>query len=551
MARQHQDGSGLAGGLHYLDFLRRLHTSLKPEWYFEIGTQTGASLRLSQSKSISVDPSFTVRHELIGEKPELHLFQQTSDVFFTQNRLAALGVTVDLAFLDGMHLVEFLLRDFINTERNCSADGVIVMHNCVPHSGATVDGRHAQSPIGDVWKIVPILQAYRPDLSLEILDCAPTGLMIVSGLDPSNTVLSDAYDEILSRYQDVNIEEYGVARYLDAVDIVQAEQSRWFSACPRLLADGWAEKPDIAIKIAAPERSGMTNWGDYHFAMGLAKAFSRQGYRTSIDPADEWYANSRPGGVDLVLRGRANFEKQAGRTCMFWAISKGVRRKNYVQADHVFWASGLMFEQAVAGEMAEKSSLLPQAFDQDIMVPRDGLRGEGMVFVGRNRAGFDRLSVKFAVQSGKDLKIWGPGWQIGEYAAHVCGEQIENHKLPNVYSKADIVLNDHTPQMKKNGQTSNRIFDALACGAVPISDDVGWLPDDMRPYVYTFEDEVGFNKALSTAMDEPDERRLQRLEFANEMRERHSFDARASRILDVINELAAKNVATNLEGSII
>ncbi|WP_171130878.1 MULTISPECIES: glycosyltransferase [unclassified Ruegeria] len=538
MARQRQEGFGLADGLHYLEFLRRLHATLKPEWYFEVGTQTGASLRLSSAKTISVDPAFIAQLELIGDKPELHLFQETSDKFFASNRLNAMGVEFDLVFLDGMHLVEFLLRDFINTERHCKPDSVIVTHDCVPwNSDIAERDRITKDWTGDVWKIVPILRNYRPDLEIEVVDCAPTGLLIVSGLDPRNTALSDSYDEISVSYTDLKIEEYGVSTYFDELDLVPAEQSRWYSACPHQLAPGWQNKPDIAIKVAAPDRNALTEWGDYFFALGLAKAFSRLGYFTTIDPQDEWYSNTRPGGVDLVLKGRANFIKQRDRTCFYWAISKGIRPMNYAQADHVFWASGTMYEQALGGEMAEKSSLLPQAFDSEIIYPREQLRGKGMVFVGRNRAGFDRLSVAYAAKPGRDLKIWGPGWRNTEYESFLCGERVENNQLLDVYSSADVVLNDHTPQMRENGQTSNRIFDTLACGAVPVTDKVSWLPEDLRELVYVFEDQESFDKALSDASSETDKRRKERLEFARSMRERHSFAARARTILEVINSL--------------
>jgi len=538
MVKLPQDGFRAASGLNYLDFLKTMHQRLKPEWYFEVGTQTGASLRLSDSKSISIDPVFALRHEVIGPKPELYLFQCKSDEFFASNRLSALGAKVDLAFLDGMHLMEFLLRDFINTEQHCDNDSVIVMHDCIPWNGAmTRRRRETQSWTGDVWKMVPILQKYRPDLDVEVVDCDPTGLVIVSGLDARNTVLTQAYDEIVSEYVSTEIEDYGVERYFDELDIVPAAQSRWSSACPRILDAGWRQYPDIAIKIAAPNRGVMDAWGDYYFALGLAKAFSRMGYRTAIDPQDEWYANSRPGGLDIVLRGRANFTKQPDRACVFWAISKGMRAINYAHADHVFWASGKMYEEALAGGNGEKSSLLPQCFDAEIMTPRQSLRGDGLVFVGRNRGGFDRNASAFAARSGHRLKIWGPGWKGTEQEEFLRGDRIENHLLPEVYSAADIVLNDHTPQMKERGLVSNRIFDTLACGSVPVSDDVAWLPDDLREFVYLFNDQDSFDAAVNAASSETDEKRQKRLEFARLMQEKHSFTDRAKKILNVFDQL--------------
>ena len=39
-----------------------------------------------------------------------------------------------------------------------------------------------------------------PDLIILPLDCAPTGLLLVAGLDPSSRILGDGYNEIVRRY---------------------------------------------------------------------------------------------------------------------------------------------------------------------------------------------------------------------------------------------------------------------------------------------------------------------------------------------------------------
>ena len=41
---------------------------------------------------------------------------------------------------------------------------------------------------GDVWKVVVWLRRHRPDLRITTLDVAPTGLAVVTGLDPRRPV---------------------------------------------------------------------------------------------------------------------------------------------------------------------------------------------------------------------------------------------------------------------------------------------------------------------------------------------------------------------------
>src|SRR5205814_560630 len=64
---------------------------------------------------------------------------------------------------------------------------------------------------GDVWKLLPILQEFRPDLNLNVVAVRPTGLGIVTNLDPSSTTLHDHYDEIVSKYLPLGYEPWSDA----------------------------------------------------------------------------------------------------------------------------------------------------------------------------------------------------------------------------------------------------------------------------------------------------------------------------------------------------
>jgi hypothetical protein len=110
-----------------------------------------------------------------------------------------------------MHLVEFLLRDFIHTEKACHARSVIALHDCVPldlHMAGREWGNlerralsvHPDWWTGDAWKILPILRQYRPDLTVEVLNAPPTGLVIVRGLDPNSHVLANEENRILEQF---------------------------------------------------------------------------------------------------------------------------------------------------------------------------------------------------------------------------------------------------------------------------------------------------------------------------------------------------------------
>ncbi len=220
-----------AEGQPYLRFLKNLHLHLQPDWYLEVGTAQGASLKLSTSNTIAVDPRFQILQDNLGKRPETHLFEMTSDDFFASGRAGQLTDRVDLAFLDGMHLFEYLLRDFINAEKLCARDSVIVLHDLVPptYVAAERDWDKARTKLwtGDVWKVAVILKETRPDLDFRVANCRPTGLGVITRLDPSSTVLEEKYDDLVARFMDMSIDDYGADRLRDLLNMQRAN-SRHF-----------------------------------------------------------------------------------------------------------------------------------------------------------------------------------------------------------------------------------------------------------------------------------------------------------------------------------
>lgn len=218
-------------GERYIRVLRRLHAVLKPRSYLEVGIRRGVSLQLATCPTIGIDPAFRLDAPALANKSACHLFRMTSDAFFAAHDPKVLvGGPLDLAFLDGMHLFEFLLRDFINTEAHCRAGSVVVLHDCLPTDVAMTRRAQRYTPehgptrapgawAGDVWKLVPILRRHRPDLKLLVLDAPPTGLVLISGLDPSSTVLRDRYDQIVAEYAALDLAAIGISAYAAEQDV--------------------------------------------------------------------------------------------------------------------------------------------------------------------------------------------------------------------------------------------------------------------------------------------------------------------------------------------
>ncbi|MGW2635891.1 class I SAM-dependent methyltransferase [Streptomyces sp. NPDC001348] len=250
------------------EFLRELHKVTANRNYLEIGVNDGRSLTLSRVPSIAIDPAFKVVTEI---RCDVHLAKATSDDFFARdNPLAHLRggrhplrnlarnrspfgywrrTTLDLSFIDGMHLFEYALRDFINIEKHSDWASVIVFDDMLPRNvDEAARDRHTDAWTGDVYKLVEILNRYRPDLVTVLVDTAPTGQLVVFGADPDNTVLGDRYDEIIAEFE-----------VPDPQKVPEQILERTTAVKPRTLIDAGFWKPLVAARDRGTKRS--RGWG--------------------------------------------------------------------------------------------------------------------------------------------------------------------------------------------------------------------------------------------------------------------------------------------------
>lgn len=210
------------GGEPYVAFLEKLHLWLQPRSYLEIGTLTGASLSVARCPAICIDPEFRIETNVFAGRSQTLMFQMTSDAFFRDHDVRKFfPAGVDLCFLDGMHRLEYLYRDFSNAEKACHARSMIMLHDCLPLDGRMAERTFTPGPegdprrdmwSGDVWKLIPILRKHRPDLRIFFVDAPPTGLALVTNLDGASRVLDERYYEILDETAGLTLEKHGFDR---------------------------------------------------------------------------------------------------------------------------------------------------------------------------------------------------------------------------------------------------------------------------------------------------------------------------------------------------
>jgi predicted O-methyltransferase YrrM len=194
----------------YLEWLQFLHGFVEPRNYLEIGVETGASLAFARASTLAVgvDPSLEIRHAL---KARHKLFHLTSDEFFETQDMAAVfeGEPIVMAFIDGMHTFDQALRDFINVERHAARHSIVMFHDIFPVEPVTATReRRSVFWCGDTWKAICVLKKFRPELKIFTIPTHPSGLALVTHLDPASTVLADRFDELFAEAMDYRFEAF-------------------------------------------------------------------------------------------------------------------------------------------------------------------------------------------------------------------------------------------------------------------------------------------------------------------------------------------------------
>ncbi len=77
---------------------------------------------------------------------------------------------------------------------------------------------------GDVWRTALLLKRRRPDLRITVLDAAPTGLVLITNLDPHSTLLADNHDAFVAEMMSWSLPEITLAGYFAEME-VEPEQN--------------------------------------------------------------------------------------------------------------------------------------------------------------------------------------------------------------------------------------------------------------------------------------------------------------------------------------
>ena len=285
-----------------------------------------------------------------------------------------------------------------------------------------------------------------------------------------------------------------------------------------------------AIKTPVPEGPAGVGWGDLYLANEMAASLRRLGQTVRVDfRNDVIHRDSSDDDVLLVMRGVERIRPQHGAINLLWVIShpSRVSKHELKSFDAVFAASTWWSEYSSKKFGMKVSPLLygtnAEKFNPNLCSPDSG---DEILFLGNTRNEFRQI-IKDCIEVGIKPSIYGKGWKQFVARDLIKGEFIPYDQIGKSYRAAGVVLNDHWPDMAKNGFYTSRLFDAVASGARVISDDAVGLQEVFGDSLVVYQNPDHLAELCSSANRNIWGSQEKIVNRAIEFGEKNSFDQRA------------------------
>ena len=283
-----------------------------------------------------------------------------------------------------------------------------------------------------------------------------------------------------------------------------------------------AQAADVGLKISSA--NNWYSWGDYILGQDLKLGLEQGGHKVFPYYIDNFY-DDKHADIDIYMHGFIPFnppkEKNKINVMYLYYPLETANMQKYKNLTNVseprwysleteLWNFDLIavasptYKEEIA-RLGLKTIFTPQFTNPEkFFYEYDAAKAYDILFVGR--PGYERISAKWAIESGFDVALFGSGWQEKAPAKYFKGDYIDNAELHKYYASAKIVLNDTREDMKRAGFISNRVFDVTASGGFLISDYMPEIEQFYGDSIPMFKSKEELKNLIEYYLEHPDER---------------------------------------------
>lgn len=276
----------------------------------------------------------------------------------------------------------------------------------------------------------------------------------------------------------------------------------------------------VRIRVLSPsdfdqDPSRRKLWGDHWVKYELEMEFNRHGLTVVNGQTD----------VILYLFGVPISDLPSNTYNMVWLYSHTdlVTPENLKQFDKIFCLSPSYVPKLNAMGYDNVEQMIGATSKKPIDVPKK----YDIVFVGNPRGPKGRQIISDIGEVPYTFKVWGNGWEKILPERYIGGRYFDNQRLGELYASSLISINDHHPDMAKDGLVAVKIFDILASGGFAISDKNTGIAEIFGDTVPQYESPEHLRELLDLYIARPDER-LKLMEKGRKIALSHTYKKKLS-----------------------
>jgi len=312
------------------------------------------------------------------------------------------------------------------------------------------------------------------------------------------------------------------------------------------------EARKVAITLTKDDPSG--GWGDWHTAHELGEAFSASGWEVVYAEAFQERWRDIPTDVNLVISLLDRYDvtlAPEGAVTVAWIRNWTDR---WIERPWIGSYDALIPSSRLSAELLESAGLnvagiLPLATNPERFHPMeaDAVYESDYVFTG-NHWGENRLLLSHLdVAPGERFSVFGKGWEsVGRMSRYWRGPAPYDD-LPLVYNSAKVVLDDTAGPTLPYGAINSRVFDALACGTLVLTDNARGSEEFFDGILPAFSSRSELRELLDRYLTDSELRETTAAELQRIVLAQHTYAARVPQFLDLVRQrMMAPRVALKI-----
>ena len=304
----------------------------------------------------------------------------------------------------------------------------------------------------------------------------------------------------------------------------------------------------LRIGITVTRASERAGHGDLQVARELGRELRLLGFDVTHLETDREKWRRRIGSVDVVISLLDGFPLEQvppGIVSIAWVrnwTERWIEQPWFAAYDLVF-ASSERSKRLIEERSSQVPMLMPLATNPDRFrrTDPDPRLQSDLVFTGNHWGVSRQIDAALPVLAAEmDVKVFGRGWDEVPGMDAACAGWLDYERLPTAYSSAHVVVDDSAHHTRPYGAVNARVFDALACRALVVSNDaagVGALFDEDFP---VWDDAATLRAHVEAARRDPDSVRQLVERYRTQILAHNTYRHRAMEISAALAETPAR-----------